>query len=259
MTLEDSFLDELGAMPTSSKESAQILQDFRDDWEKQSNNYQGWLSVGASPEDAAARTIQPVLAKWASFAPVMRSMVNTSRNNPFSIFQTGGGELTRANKFTGDAEVIKQGRPAVTRPDAFETVVEKIPAVRGVASQPAQQRSFMGIDWLRRDQPAVEGVTAKPEQFVTRRVPIAGAVPGPEPFEDTVQPAGRGFIGTPQGEDKTGLAYGADNSFVDEPFATAASPAQNQRVKVRSRSGKIGTVPASQLPQALAEGYTRVD
>jgi hypothetical protein len=39
----------------------------------------------------------------------------------------------------------------------------------------------------------------------------------------------------------------------------AATPASNaKRVRVRSKAGKVGTIPADQLAQALAEGYTRV-
>jgi hypothetical protein len=42
------------------------------------------------------------------------------------------------------------------------------------------------------------------------------------------------------------------------PRVPPAIPASTTRVRVRSKSGKIGTIPADQLAQALAEGYTRV-
>lgn len=244
MAFEDSFLDELDATPTSSKESMQILQDFRDDWEKQNNNYQGWLSVGASPEDAAARTIVPVREKWNSFAPVMKSMINPSRSNPFSIFSTGGGELTRANKFTGEADVIKEGRPAITRPDAFETVVEETEAVKGKPSY----SGFMGTGLGAR--PAVPGT---PKKTVTRKNPINRPV---ESFDDELdsgpqtpavaqQPSrpSFGFMGTPEGFND-GAPFG-DNDF------EMPGPSRNVAVSApepsRRKKGQIYQTPKGPL------------
>lgn len=39
--------------------------------------------------------------------------------------------------------------------------------------------------------------------------------------------------------------------------AVSAPAGQGQRIRVRSKDGKIGTIPASQLDEALAAGYTR--
>lgn len=147
MAFEDSFLDELDATPTSSKESMQILQDFRDDWEKAGNNYDGWLSVQASPEDAAARTLQPVLAKWQAFAPVLRAMnAGSSRRN----YLSDRDDSARRKSFTDMGS-----NPAVRGEEAalMAKVNSGIPFLEAVQSHPTllQNEPFKS-KWLPRYQ-----------------------------------------------------------------------------------------------------------
>lgn len=241
MAFEDSFLDELDATPTSSKESMQILQDFRDDWEKENNNYQGWLSVGASPDDAAARTIVPVREKWNSFAPVMKSMINPSRSNPFSIFSTGSGELTRANKFTGSADVIKPGRDESIKRKA-DLVVSEIKA-GDTAFRNGSMRATQRATWPQDRKALLAGLEQSPTS-------------PQEPFEDAFEPRQQapiappqpsrpsfGFMGAPQGFDE-GVPFG-DNSF-EMPDPAQAVPQTAPDVS-RRRKGQIYQTPKGPL------------
>lgn len=63
------------------------------------------------------------------------------------------------------------------KPPPMDTIREKIPAVDAVSGSPAESRSLLGIDWLRKDKPAVESVAGRGEQTITRRIQQGLTVP----------------------------------------------------------------------------------
>lgn len=115
-------------------------------------------ALGSSLKALTPPAMTPYQASQAALA---REKFNHAKTNPPPV-QVGGG-LYQVNPKTGKYEAL------IAPPE--KTMTETIPASPGQAAiqaSPAIKRSFLGIDALAKDQPAVEGRPEMPPHGVLR-------------------------------------------------------------------------------------------
>jgi hypothetical protein len=101
--------------------------------------------------------------------------------------------------------MIPKGSQAASGQE-FDTVTTTIPGTEGkpgVPGVPGEKRSFLGIDSLRADKPAIPAVPAvpgTPERRITTKVPRGTALAEPAPAASPAQPAGTGELGVFESE-----------------------------------------------------------
>lgn len=212
-------------------------------WNQAIAQYEAGLKGGGfSPEELDRRFLAPARLAVGMQQP----------ESPWSgPIETAGGGIYQVNKATGAMRVIRTaGVPKPTTihsPDLGVIQVDNAGNVRTLVEPKSKDGD---TETITETYPAVPATEAMPEipgksgffgWGATPKIPAVSAKPAvPQRRVEYKQPR----VSSIQ-------AAGTD-------VAPAVVPTTPDRVPVRSPSGKTGTIPLSQLPQALAEGYTRL-
>lgn len=181
--------------------------------------YQADLAAGMSAADAMAKWGPLLFAGPKGAGAMPRAATPSAAPNTYRDPRTGDRYYQKGNAW----DLI---RPPARVPTPMDTITERQPAVPGSAGQPAvparPASRFFGIPVPftgTAGSPGVPAVAASPARTITRHVPAGSEAPGPAPVK---------------------------------------KPASEGRVRMRNPSGRVGTLPADQVEDAEAAGWTRI-
>ena len=183
---------------------------------------------------------------------------------PNNIYKSGD-DIVRIDPATGQPSVVYRhpaaAPPALKPPNpGYTTRTYEVPEVADVPAQAAKQNSFMGVDWLWPDTPAREAVKGHPAQKITERVLNEVPAMNSQPALSIPQTATTSASARTPTMSIGGKYFDpARPGFLNNELAAPLSTTQTQgvRIKVISPDGKPGTLPESQVEQALKNGWKR--
>lgn len=192
--------------------------------------YQRDLDAGMNPGEALARSA-PLIFSRPSQGSIGQSASFIRETGPTANVMNAGGVLYRVGP--GGASPLTQAKPATTKTDPFALAEyrENLKKIDDLE----QQLADTNLDDNKRLDVTAHQMRLKVANDKLRASGMVGGTPTPIPSAPVARPIAR-------------------------PAARPAAAAKpsGKRVRVRASNGKTGSIPAEQLEQAKAQGYTLI-